>query len=290
MKRYFTLMLALVFVLSMAGCAAPSGAQSANEPDAEAPCSVNPGNTPTANHLDTETPGGASSGSRDILITYNGADTGEFYLTAEEAQLIRLLLEGGGWTDGLTDCATDVLLSASGQLLGYHSDCGTFVDRENDRSMTLEEEDRMAVNEIFERYMTLGISHVSPPEPEYDWGVTLTLKNLTRTGATIVCTQSGGSPTGELHTGSYYIVERLTENGWEEVEHRQLDGELVWTAEAWLVNMDGTTEWEVNWAWLYGELPDGHYRIGKCFDDFRGSGDYHTMMVYATFGFGTPDN
>lgn len=137
---------------------------------------------------------------------------------------------------------------------------------------------------------TPGITDAAPPsEPEYDWGITLSLENLTRTGAIIVCTQSGGDPTGELNTGSYFILEQLTENGWQEVEQRKLDGELAWTAEAYIVNMGGVTEWGVNWEWLYGELPDGHYRIGKSFMDFRQTGDYDTMMVYATFGFGTPD-
>lgn len=130
------------------------------------------------------------------------------------------------------------------------------------------------------------IGCVMPPESDYDWGITLTLENLTRSGATIICTQSGGNPTGELNTGSYYTLERLTETGWEEVEQRELEGELAWTAEAWIVNMNGTTEWSLNWEWLYGELDNGHYRIGKNFMDFRATGDYDTMMIYAEFSFG----
>lgn len=130
------------------------------------------------------------------------------------------------------------------------------------------------------------IADTAPPQPENNWGITLTLENLTRSGATIVCTQSDGNLTGELNTGSYYIVERLTETGWEEVEQRELEGELAWTAEAWIVNMGGTTKWDVSWEWLYGELPDGHYRIGKSFMNFRGPGDYDSMMIYAEFSFG----
>ena len=129
-----------------------------------------------------------------------------------------------------------------------------------------------------------------PVQEAYDWGITLTLKNLTRTGATIVCTQSGGVPTGELQTGSFFILEKLTETGWKEVEHLPQERDVSWTSIAYLVNIDGTTEWTINWEWLYGELPDGHYRIGKPFDDFRGTANYDTMMIYATFGFGTPDD
>lgn len=128
--------------------------------------------------------------------------------------------------------------------------------------------------------------NAAPPRQEYDWGVSLSLENLTRTGATIVCTQSGGTFTGELNTGSFFILEQLTENGWQEVEQRKLDGDLAWTAEAYIVNLNGATEWELNWEWLYGELPDGHYRVGKEFMNFRGPGDYDTMMVYTEFSFG----
>ena len=130
------------------------------------------------------------------------------------------------------------------------------------------------------------MNDVPSPLPEYDWGITLSLDHLTRTGATIICTQSGGNPTGELDTGSYFIVERLTENGWEEMARQKLDGELAWTSIAYLVNRDGITEWSVDWEWLYGELPDGHYRIGKEFMDFRGTANYDTMMIYAEFSFG----
>ena len=39
------------------------------------------------------------------------------------------------------------------------------------------------------------------------WGVTLTADNITPTSVTIKCTQSGSEPTGELQTGSWYILE-----------------------------------------------------------------------------------
>ena len=130
------------------------------------------------------------------------------------------------------------------------------------------------------------ISDVASPLPEYDWGITLTLDNLTRTGATIGCTQSGGESVSELNTGSFFILEQLTERGWVEVEQRKLEGDLAWTMEAYIVNLNGTTQWDLSWEWLYGELPDGHYRVGKEFMNFRGPGDYDTMMVYAEFSFG----
>ena len=30
--------------------------------------------------------------------------------------------------------------------------------------------------------------------------------------------------------------------------------DIGWTDEAYIINMNDITEWEVNWEWLYGEL------------------------------------
>ena len=116
-------------------------------------------------------------------------------------------------------------------------------------------------------------------------GITLAADNVTPTGLTIVCTQSGGEATGELSTGSYYIIEKLVDDKWTAVDYAYdgSSGELAWTAEAWLINMNGTTEWVVDWSWLYGELEAGSYRIGKEIMDWREPGNYDIYTAYAEF-------
>lgn len=115
-----------------------------------------------------------------------------------------------------------------------------------------------------------------------NWGITLTAENITPEGLTIKCTQSAGEPTGELQTGSWYIVENWTkENGWKEMPY-VIEG-VGWTSEAWIIPMNDTCEWEVNWEWLYGSLPAGKYRIGKQIDDFRDSGNYDTSIYHVEF-------
>ena len=130
------------------------------------------------------------------------------------------------------------------------------------------------------------LSSYLPPEFmvfEETWGIALTVENVTPTSATIKCTQSGGEPTGELHTGSWYILENWTqENGWKEMPY-VIDGEIGWTQEAWMIPMEDTCEWEVNWEWLYGELPVGKYRIGKQITDWREPGDYDTVVYHVPF-------
>ena len=121
-------------------------------------------------------------------------------------------------------------------------------------------------------------------ETEENYGIKLSLENLTPTGATIKCEQSGGEATGELETGSWYIVERWTQmDGWKEVETVIDKQQVGWTSEAYMILEDSTSEWEVNWEWLYGELPVGKYRIGKQIMDWRAPGDYDTVLYYAEF-------
>ena len=129
-----------------------------------------------------------------------------------------------------------------------------------------------------------GISRTPATYAHQDpWGVKLTAKNITLSGLTIVCTQQDGEPTGELNTGSYYGLEILRDNEWVAVEMLPLEGELAWTAEAWMIPANEETEWEVDWSRLYGELPAGSYRISKSVMDFRGAGDYDEKTYYAGF-------
>ena len=117
-----------------------------------------------------------------------------------------------------------------------------------------------------------------------NWGVTLAAENITPTGLTLKCTQSGANPIGELQTGSWYILEEWTqEYGWMEVDYLPQEYEPVWTQESWMVPMNGSCEWEVNWEWLYGSLPAGKYRIGKNIMDFRGTGNYDNSIYFVEF-------
>lgn len=116
-----------------------------------------------------------------------------------------------------------------------------------------------------------------------DWGIELIATNITPTGLILVCNQSEGQPSGDLQTGSPFWLETKTEDQWTLVETLKLKYDIAWTSEAWKIAKDGSTEWNVNWEWLYGELPSGSYRIGKNIMDFRATGDYDTIDYYAYF-------
>ena len=123
------------------------------------------------------------------------------------------------------------------------------------------------------------IGNVTPNQ----WGIVLEADNVTAKGLTIVCIHSGGENVAELNTGSYYVIQKSEKTGWVDVEYLPQEYELTWTSEAWIIQKEGTTQWDVNWEWLYGELSAGEYRIGKEIMNFRGTGDFDEEMVYAGF-------
>lgn len=104
-------------------------------------------------------------------------------------------------------------------------------------------------------------------------GIILTAEDVTPTAMTLVCTQSGGSPTGELQTGRPFTVEIKKANGWEAVP-LSAENAISWTAEAWSIPMEDQVRWAVSWKYLYGELPPGTYRLSKIITDFRSPGDF----------------
>ena len=112
-------------------------------------------------------------------------------------------------------------------------------------------------------------------------GVTLTAEDVTPNGLTLVCTQSGGAPTGELQTGSRFWLEVYSEGNWFPVKDDMED--VFWTMEAWSIPGNKRVEWSVSWETLYGSLPTGQYRIGKEIMDFRAGGDYDEYNYYAEF-------
>ena len=125
-------------------------------------------------------------------------------------------------------------------------------------------------------------SIISNSKPN-QWGIVLEAENITASGLTIVCSHSGGENAAELSTGSYYVIQKLENTGWIDVEYAPQEYDIAWTSEAWIIQKEGTTKWDVNWEWLYGELSAGEYRIGKEIMNFKAAGEYETELVYAEF-------
>ena len=115
------------------------------------------------------------------------------------------------------------------------------------------------------------------------WGLSLSVQDVSPSGLTLVFTQSGGSPTGELQTGSPYCLDAETDDGWEPVSLLSDEETLAWDMVAYRIAPNDTTTLETDWSFLYGSLSPGVYRIGKEVMDYRGPGDYDTQDYYAVF-------
>lgn len=144
-----------------------------------------------------------------------------------------------------------------------------------------ERDTEQMVNNTTELGIVEGNTESKNIQEPRNWGIILSATDVTAIGMTLVCTQSEGAPTGELQTGSEYKLYVSKAGMWTEVP--TVIKEYAWDAVAYMIPLDGTREFEINWEWLYGELPTGDYRIGKEMMDFRDSGDYDTEWYYAEF-------
>ena len=125
-----------------------------------------------------------------------------------------------------------------------------------------------------------------PISGEEVWGIRLRVADVTPTGLTLICEQFGGNPTGELQTGPMFWLERHVDGEWENVEQGQSeDTGAVYVFEdiAYILWKGSSRVWRLMWSHLYGDLPEGRYRIGKKITDFRGTGDYDMRIYYAEF-------
>ena len=130
------------------------------------------------------------------------------------------------------------------------------------------------------------MSSYLPPEfqgQENPFGISLKAETVTSAGMTLSCSQSGGTATDELCTGPWYIIEKWTKkDGWKEVDYATTD-EIGWKEVAFMVPLNSTMEWAVDWEWLYGKLPSGTYRIGKEFIDAAQDQGIEKVVYYAEF-------
>lgn len=113
-------------------------------------------------------------------------------------------------------------------------------------------------------------------------GLSLKVKSASSTGLTLEFVRDGGSPAGELQYGSRYWLQRLEDGRWSAVEYADMEHEIVWTEVAYNIPEEGSVQ-DVDWEWLYGQLPAGQYRIFKDVMDFRETGDYDMYSYSAEF-------
>lgn len=124
-------------------------------------------------------------------------------------------------------------------------------------------------------------SVVNMSEDFPDWGLTLSVKDVTPVGLTLVCTKEGGNPTGELMCGTEYRLLVSEDGAWKNVP--TVPEEYAWDGLGYWITEEKPSEFQFSWEWLYGKLPVGTYRLAKEFMDFREAGDFDTAMYWVEF-------
>ena len=79
-------------------------------------------------------------------------------LTEEEVKIIADIIENGTWnTEETAECANDCKLIIDERTYYYHSECGTFNDKENNQNLPVTAEEKESINAILAQYITLGL-------------------------------------------------------------------------------------------------------------------------------------
>ena len=76
----------------------------------------------------------------------------------------------------------------------------------------------------------------------------------------------------DIRFGEWFELQVQVNDRWFALPYR-IDNAAFYEV-AYGAPKDETIIHEVDWSWLYGELPKGTYRIVKDVMDFRGTGDY----------------
>ncbi|MBQ7031546.1 MAG: hypothetical protein IJN13_04160 [Bacilli bacterium] len=91
--------------------------------------------------------------------------------------------------------------------------------------------------------------------------VTMVIKDgtLTKTGATIIINDLNGD---DNTYGESYRIDKKVNGKWQKLDV-VIEGEYGFHAIGYTVNENNTLEMNIDWNWLYGELPSGEYRLVK---------------------------
>lgn len=114
-----------------------------------------------------------------------------------------------------------------------------------------------------------------------DRTISLSAEKATATGAVAACDDLSDPNDPNIHdltVGSEYWLEQ-----WIDGQYRKLEAKAPLTDIERTIPTIETTVWEINWEKSYGELSDGHYRIGMTFSGTKRDGEAEEVICYAKF-------
>ncbi len=153
MKRLLALFWVLICMLSLVACDKATGSE---EP-------VTGGAVSDMPEVDKNVSGEAEQTQQAIIESISGTiariDEDKAYnLNEEEVKIIADIIENGSWnTEGTAECANDCKLIIDERTYYYHSECGTFNDKENNQNLPVTAKEKESINVILAHYIILGL-------------------------------------------------------------------------------------------------------------------------------------
>ena len=120
-------------------------------------------------------------------------------------------------------------------------------------------------------------------EPTFQWGISLKPERVSRTGAAAIFHYSGSVPGeegAEFTYGDFLSLDRLVDGNW--IPCDELAGYNYFVGDSSYPVVDGYGMVH-EWPERFGELTDGHYRLGKLVTLERPDGSSESRMVYGAF-------
>ena len=129
------------------------------------------------------------SNYKPISIKYQNSDYAA-YTDGEPKSFLLDLLNNSKWHNGVAKCDCDyTVMMKNMREIFYHSECGTFIDYDLDKSLTVSEEDRLALNGYFTVIMCESNVHCFDENGDY------------------ICDSCGYVMPEHEHTGEWHISE-----------------------------------------------------------------------------------
>ena len=153
MKRLLALFWILTCMLSLVACDKATGSE---EPVTGGAVSDMP---EVDKNVSDETEQTQQAIVESISGTITRIDEDKIYdLNEEEVKIIADIIENGSWnTEGTAECANDCKLIIDERTYYYHSECGTFNDKENNQNLPVTAKEKESINVILAHYITLGL-------------------------------------------------------------------------------------------------------------------------------------
>lgn len=106
--------------------------------------------------------------------------------------------------------------------------------------------------------------------------IELSLKEDTLTPTSITLVITNNSNAYDFVYGEDYGIETYTNHEWNEVP--ALKDHVVYTI-AYTIHPNSSKDMEIDWEWIYGELPKGNYRIVKSFNKIEAFDDISAVIT-----------